>query len=170
MLPIPVISVVGSSNSGKTTVAVGLIHELTSRGFAVAAIKHCPHGHDLDRRGSDSNRLLNAGAVTSIASSPGMTTQVVLNDQDLSLETLVDELDGRADLVVAEGYTRGPAPKVLVRGGDRHFEHVDNIIAVVEQQPGHTRLQSGPSESELAALADRVLERLGLSVVVSGHC
>ncbi|MEK7750140.1 MAG: molybdopterin-guanine dinucleotide biosynthesis protein MobB, partial [Planctomycetota bacterium] len=40
---VPVISIVGRSNSGKTTLIVKLVKELKSRGYKVATIKHSHH-------------------------------------------------------------------------------------------------------------------------------
>jgi molybdopterin-guanine dinucleotide biosynthesis adapter protein len=45
---IPVVSVVGKSNTGKTTFLVKLITELKNRGYKVAIIKHNVHGFDID--------------------------------------------------------------------------------------------------------------------------
>ena len=58
----PVIAVVGYADSGKTTVAAALIQILSGEGYEVAAVKHCPHGHDVDREGSDTQRMGQAGA------------------------------------------------------------------------------------------------------------
>ena len=38
----PVVSIVGKSKSGKTTVIERLVQELKSRGYRVATIKHAP--------------------------------------------------------------------------------------------------------------------------------
>lgn len=59
----PVVAVTGRSGSGKTQAAAGLIAQLARQGVRVLAVKHAAHGFDLDRRGSDSQRLAEAGAV-----------------------------------------------------------------------------------------------------------
>jgi polynucleotide 5'-kinase involved in rRNA processing len=42
----PAVSIVGKSNSGKTTLREKLVRELKLRGYRVATIKHIPHcGH-----------------------------------------------------------------------------------------------------------------------------
>lgn len=66
----PVVAVVGYSDSGKTRVAAALIELLSARGYRIAAIKHCLHGHQPARPHSDSERLYERGAVAVIASSP----------------------------------------------------------------------------------------------------
>ncbi len=50
----PVLSIVGRSNTGKTTLIEGLIGELQYRGYKVATMKHSLHGFDIDRKGKDS--------------------------------------------------------------------------------------------------------------------
>lgn len=61
---IPVVSVIGKSDSGKTGVMEALIREFTSRGRRVASVKHHVHEVDLDVPGKDSWRHARAGAVT----------------------------------------------------------------------------------------------------------
>ena len=43
-----IVSIVGKSNSGKTTLIEKLIRELKLRGYRVATVKHTPHGMNLD--------------------------------------------------------------------------------------------------------------------------
>lgn len=65
--PVPaplVVGVVGASGSGKTAVVEGLVSRLRAAGLQVAVVKHAPHGFELDREGSDSDRAVRAGAVT----------------------------------------------------------------------------------------------------------
>ena len=50
-----VVSFVGRSNSGKTTLLARLVEALKERGLKVGVIKHAHHGFDLDREGSDSD-------------------------------------------------------------------------------------------------------------------
>ena len=52
----PIIGIAGWKNSGKTTLAVRLVEELTGRGFRVATIKHAHHALRLDEEGTDSAR------------------------------------------------------------------------------------------------------------------
>ena len=67
---IPVVSIVGKSDSGKTTVMEGLIRELSAMGYRVATVKHHIHEVDVDVPGKDSWRHAHAGSVTAMISSP----------------------------------------------------------------------------------------------------
>ena len=127
----PVVAVVGYSNSGKTRVAASLIEILTERGYRVAAIKHCPHGHDAERQDSDSDRLYRMGAVAVIASSPDKRSLVERVHQDSSLASLASSFATPPDLVVAEGFKTSSVPKILVEDGERLADSVADIIATV---------------------------------------
>ena len=61
---IPVFGVTGASGSGKTPVLQQIVRVLTSRGWRVAVIKHCPHGFQWDNADRDSGKLSAAGAET----------------------------------------------------------------------------------------------------------
>lgn len=72
--PLPlVVGLVGQSGSGKTLVAHGLCRRLAGWGLRVAAVKHAAHGFDLDRPGSDSARMAEAGAGVVVITGPGET-------------------------------------------------------------------------------------------------
>ena len=68
--PLPVVSFIGKKKSGKTTVVLGVIKELRSRGYRVAAIKHDTHGFEIDVPGTDSYRFRELGAEVVGISSP----------------------------------------------------------------------------------------------------
>ena len=59
----PVISIVGKSESGKTTLIERLIPELKRRGYRIGIVKHAHRGFDMDRKGKDSYRHRQAGAL-----------------------------------------------------------------------------------------------------------
>ena len=145
----PVVAVVGLSNSGKTTVAAALVAALASQGYNVAAVKHCPHGHESDRLSSDTDRLYQAGALT--------TRRRV--GADLELETVVSAIGGGADIVVAEGFKSSAAPKVVV--GDLPVSS-ENVIAYVDSEPVGSDVPTY-TFSQLEGLADEIRQRfLGL--------
>ena len=60
-----IVSFVGRSGTGKTTLIERLIPELSARGLRVAVIKHDAHRFDIDKEGKDSWRFTKAGAVVS---------------------------------------------------------------------------------------------------------
>ena len=50
-MTVPIVSFVGRSNSGKTTLIERLLPVLVLAGYRVATIKHAGHGFDLDTEG-----------------------------------------------------------------------------------------------------------------------
>jgi molybdopterin-guanine dinucleotide biosynthesis protein B len=171
----PVVAIVGYSDSGKTTVASSLVRILTDKGHRIAAVKHCPHGHDADSANTDTDRLYAAGATTVVASSPDRMTKVEQVTGDSSLESVVSAMGAGIDLVVAEGFKSSAVPKVLVANGLWPKPVPDNIIAIVTDQPG-TWDMPVYGMSELLKLADQIGRRFldapskgpSVSLVVDG--
>src|SRR3990167_5491047 len=87
---IPVVSIVGKSDTGKTTLIEKIIPELTRRGYLVATIKHDVHGFEMDREGKDSWRHKQAGARTTVLSSPWRVAVVADVEKDHDIAQLRD--------------------------------------------------------------------------------
>jgi molybdopterin-guanine dinucleotide biosynthesis protein B len=117
---IPILSIVGASKSGKTTLLEKLVPELTVRGYRVAVVKHDVHGFDIDHEGKDSWRLKRAGAHTVIISSPNRIAFIQDTERDRTLDEIRGLLKVPIDIILSEGYKRGPHPKIEVfRQGHR---------------------------------------------------
>lgn len=119
----PIVSIVGKSNSGKTTLIEKLLAELTSRGYRVATVKHDAHSFDVDHPGKDTWRHREAGAAAvAITSSSRLFLSVNLSEP-LSLEQVRDRyLDDGYDLILTEGFRREGAPKIEVHRAERSSE------------------------------------------------
>ena len=127
------ISIVGRSQSGKTTLIEKLIPVLKGRGYKVGTIKHSHHIFDFDKTGKDSWRHKDAGAETVIIASPGKIA-MVKNDYQGSLNGL-QKFFGDLDLVITEGYKKENKPKIEVVRAARHtdvlLENDKHLVAVV---------------------------------------
>ncbi|HEX6041799.1 molybdopterin-guanine dinucleotide biosynthesis protein B [Longimicrobium sp.] len=113
----PVVSVIGRKNSGKTRLMVALLREMRRRGFRVASIKHGHHAFEADEKGRDSWRHFNEGqAEATLMAGEGKIALVMRMEGEPDPERLVrDFLAGRGyDLVLVEGYKRGPFPKIEI--------------------------------------------------------
>lgn len=121
---IPLLSIVGKSNSGKTTLIEKLVAELTRRGFRVATIKHNRHGFEIDHEGKDSWRHKKAGAVAAVVASPGRVALIEDAPGDYSLSELRDRYIRDADLILAEGFKVNPHPKIEVFRAELHGERL----------------------------------------------
>ena len=111
--PIPMVSIVGNSGAGKTTLLEILIPELTRRGYRVGTIKHDVHGFQMDKPGKDSWRHKQAGASTTLISSPKQIGMVMDVDHDHSPMELIPYL-ADMDIILFEGYKRAKQPKIEI--------------------------------------------------------
>jgi len=159
---IPVISIIGRSNTGKTTLIEKLIPEFCRRGYRVATIKHAPGGFDIDREGKDSWRYKKAGAYKTIIISPTELALMEVFEREYSIEELVDLYIKDADVILLEGHKNNPYPKIEVLREDiKPLPRVgkeDQWIAVVgdeKQDVGipHFRVD------EIQKLADLIEDR-----------
>lgn len=129
----PIISIVGKSESGKTTLMEKLIPELKRRGYRIGVIKHAFHEFAFDKPGKDSWRHKAAGAETVLVAAPGSIIMV----KDGQGETL-DELGEYfrdMDLVLTEGFKHENKPQIEVFRRERHQQPLSNgnprLVALV---------------------------------------
>ncbi len=98
-----VISIVGKSNSGKTTLIEKLIPCLKKRGLRVGTVKHHAHpGLEFDKPGKDTWRHAQAGADAVALISPGKMFLVRRTEGEQPLQAVTVVL-GDLDLVLTEG-------------------------------------------------------------------
>jgi len=135
----PIISIVGKSDSGKTTLLERLIAELTRRGYKVASVKHDIHDFEIDKEGKDSWRHKKAGATTTIISSPHRVAVMSTTDRDLRLSELRERFIFEEDIILSEGYYRDQHPKIEVSQKKEPHQLLctndKSLIAVVSKYP-----------------------------------
>lgn len=134
----PIISVVGKTKSGKTTLIERIIPELKERGYKVGTIKHDVHQFEIDHEGKDTYRMTQSGADTVVIASD-KKLGMIKNISDLSLDKIAEWLfpDGGiglgVDIIITEGYKRQDKPKIEVtRSGELLCSKDDNLIAVID--------------------------------------
>lgn len=136
---IPIVSIVGKSNTGKTTLIEKLIPELVSRGYRVATIKHHLHDFDIDREGKDSWRHRKAGSRATVVATPHKVALIEDVEEDFSIEALRDRYIHDADLILTEGFKGNPHPKIEVYRASLKRELLcsaeDNLLAVASDTP-----------------------------------
>ena len=111
---IPIISIVGRSGSGKTTVLEKLVSEMKARGYRVATVKHDVHGFEIDHEGKDTWRHRRAGAHTTIISSPWQLALIRDVDHDCDLDELRSTYIRDVDIIISEGFKRDRHPKIEI--------------------------------------------------------
>lgn len=154
-----IIHVVGKKNHGKTTLIKELVSEFVSRGVRVGAIKFCAHAHELDTPGKDSFLYRHAGATPVLVVTPELTAvyrpRPAGDDPYRSLPVLF----GECALILVEGNTAGPGPKLEVwrkeRGTVPYAAERSDILALVTDDPIDVSIPVLPRR-DIAALASYV--------------
>ena len=141
MSEVPVITMTGWSNSGKTTFTTRVVELLTSMGIRVGVIKH--HGHKaggVDVEGKDSWKYTQAGANPVILSASDQYAIFVSTPQgELSREELVAKIADDVDLVIVEGFRA----------------EADGAVEVYRNAAGHPDPKLA-SEERIALVTDNV--------------
>jgi len=104
----PIIAVVGSRQSGKTTIVEALVRGLTEKGYRVATAKHIPEADfTIDTRGKDTWRHAQAGAKTIMSMAPNELTIIKKVDTTgYDLSALVEQCEREADILILEGFRK----------------------------------------------------------------
>lgn len=177
---IPILSVVGRSKSGKTTLLEKLIRELTARRRRVGTIKHHYHGPvTVDVPGKDSWRHRQAGARAVALVSPDTVFVVRDGAEGMSLEALTHLGLCGVDLVLTEGFKSGPMPKIEVNRRAQQAPLLcgpaDHLVAVVSDWDTGAPVPHFGLE-DVATLADFIEQgylqesgRPGLEILVAGR-
>ena len=137
----PIVSIIGKSKSGKTTLIEKLVQELKSRGYRVATIKHTPHGVDFDEPGKDSWRHIQAGSEATAVSSPDRIVVIKPVGQDASLDEVARLLGEDYDIILTEGFKQGNAPKIEVHRKDAGplLRDIKKLIGIATDKPLETK-------------------------------
>jgi molybdopterin-guanine dinucleotide biosynthesis protein B len=143
---IPVVSIVGRKNSGKTTFIEGLIPVFIKKGYRVGTIKHDAHHFEIDREGKDSWRHKKAGAHTVVISSEDKLALVRDCQKQLTLHEIIIFYMKNVDIVITEGFKRDKGHKIEIwRGssGDAPVLQNDStVIAVVTDRDHNLKIPS----------------------------
>jgi molybdopterin molybdotransferase len=111
---LPIVSIVGKSQSGKTVLMEQLIAEFKKRGYKVAALKHSHGGMEIDHPGKDSWRYAQAGSDAVFVSSPDKLAFIKNLNHDLNIEEIMPIVGPEFDLILAEGFRKSKIPKIEV--------------------------------------------------------
>lgn len=159
---IPIVSIVGKSNTGKTTFIERMIPEFVHRGYRIAIIKHGAHGFDIDHEGKDTWRYRKAGAHTTLISSPRKVALIEDVEKDHDIEELRRKYIRDVDIILIEGYKGNPYPKIEIFRKERNNRLIstrdNNLMAVVSDDPVDIDIPCFTMK-QVRALADMIEKR-----------
>ena len=105
-LPIPIIAVVGSRKSGKTTTVETIVRELTKKGYRVATAKHIHEPNfTIDAKGKDTWRHAQAGAQITVGVSTNELATIKKTDTTkYKLSDVTQNCEDNTDIIILEGF------------------------------------------------------------------
>jgi molybdopterin-guanine dinucleotide biosynthesis protein B len=163
-MTVPILSIVGRSNSGKTTLLEKLIAALAHRGLRVGTIKHSHHQPEMDTPGKDSWRHKQAGAAASLLVGPERMLMVQDVEEDLNPRLLAERYFADFDLLLVEGYASLPGDKIEVMRAARSTQlrcQLEELLAVVTDIPSvHPDLPQFEL-NDIEALSEFILHWMG---------
>lgn len=162
---IPYLSVVGYSNSGKTTLICKLIEWYMERGLKVGTLKHDAHDFEMDHPGKDTWKHRQSGASVVMINSASKAAMIETLTAPISFENLLSRFQN-VDLVLVEGYKNEYAKKVVVAQTPEQLE----IFHQLEGVKAVATTLSVPSESilpvfhldDIDSIAAWILKEVGL--------
>ncbi len=157
---LPIVSIVGKSNSGKTTLLESLISTLKGRGYRVGAIKHSAEDVEFDTVNKDSWKFTRAGSAVSALCSFQRLAVFKKLEQDPEPAELARFVCPDCDLVLTEGFKRSNNFKIEVHRreqGPGLLNPPGKLLAVVTDEALETEAPQF-SREEIGKIADLIEE------------
>lgn len=157
----PIVSVVGKSDSGKTTLLEALIKILRQRGHCVAVIKHAADDFELDTPNKDSWRLSQAGSEVAAVSAKEKLAVVRHLENEMDPQALAQYAGADCDLVLTEGFKQYPYPKIEVIRSETGAEPVsppEQLLAIVTDKPLDSNVPQF-AQGEAGKIADLIEQK-----------
>ena len=164
MKNIPVISIIGAHNSGKTTFIEKVVKNLQKKGYKVSVIKHDPKGKaETDKKGKDSYRIYEAGASQVIVASPNKISSFVRTPEPLEPEEIIEKfVIDNVDIVIIEGfkYYEGFDKYEVIRKEENRELLIENPTGVITDYYDYPlRFDINNEESFIQYLIEKYIRR-----------
>ncbi len=133
-----IISFVGKSSSGKTTLLEKVIAELKKRGHKVAIVKHSHHKDDLDTAAKDTWRFTKAGSELSAINSLDHLAIYRRMDSYFDPQDIANYVLWDFDILLTEGFKGSNYPKIEIHRSEQGEELLTDpklLLAVVTDKP-----------------------------------
>jgi len=174
----PIIAVVGSKKSGKTTAIETLVQGLTKRGYKVATVKHVPEpDFTIDTKGKDTWRHAKAGATTIISVAPNEIATIRKTDTTKhSLEQIIKDCQDDAEIIILEGFRKlieknPTVPKIVavktteeVLDASKQFKPVLTFVGPISSEAAKLKIPYVDTLKKQERLVDLVDEKVAALV------
>jgi molybdopterin-guanine dinucleotide biosynthesis adapter protein len=157
-----IISIVGKSHSGKTTLLEKLISELKSRGYKIAIVKHSHHKDDLDVAEKDTWRFTKAGSELSAINSLDHLAIYRQMDKFFEPRDISNYVLWDYDIILTEGFKGSNYPKIEVHRAEQGKDLVSDpklLLAVVTDEPLDVDVPQ-LSREDVAKIADIIEKKI----------
>jgi len=159
----PIISFIGHSNSGKTTLIEQIVRNLARKGYKVGVLKHTHGAIKADKRGTDTDRFRLAGARISSICDDKLLVRFE-KASGLSTKAIVQDLTKELDLLIIEGYKKEHFPKVLFSDQLADAD-LKGIIATV----GKKKPASGKVRHFQSSKTSEIVQWLERDIIIPGR-
>lgn len=113
-MPPPILSIIGKSKSGKTTLIEKLIPYLKEHGYKVGTIKHHAHlGFEIDFPGKDTWRHAQAGSEHVVIVAPDKIASIRTLTNPLTVDDIAELMAG-VDIILTDGFKSAGKPAIEV--------------------------------------------------------
>jgi molybdopterin-guanine dinucleotide biosynthesis adapter protein len=172
-----IISIVGKSHSGKTTLLESLIAELKRRGLKVAIVKHSHHADDLDTATKDTWRFTRAGSELSAINSLDNLAIYRHMDHYFDPQEISNFILWDYDIILTEGFKGSRYPKIEVHRHEQGAELLTDpqqLLGVITDAPLEVDVPQ-LSRDDITGIADLIEKTIAnqqqendVDVVVNG--
>lgn len=139
----PIVSIVGRSKSGKTTLIEKLLAELKARGYRVATVKHTHSNMVVPESDKDSDRHLKAGSTAALVTGLDKIIMVKPLPQKFTLSQIAQIIGEDYDLILTEGFKHDDAPKIEVhrKANALPLPDVKKVFAYATDEPLESKVR-----------------------------
>lgn len=125
-----ILSILGISNTGKTTLITRIVPALKEKSFKVVVVKHTVRDIEVDKEGKDSWKITQSGADVVVASPRKM---VFIKEEEDDIDAINEKYLKDYDLIITEGFNRAGKDRIVVLNEPQEIERFKhgNIKAVV---------------------------------------
>jgi len=137
-MPPPILSIIGKSKSGKTTLIEKMIPYLKEHGYKVGTIKHHAHpGFEIDFPGKDTWRHAQAGSVHVIIVAPDKIASIKNLVNPLSIDEIAELMTG-VDIILTDGFKSAGKPAIEVVRAETGLDMIgdgEQVLAIATDTP-----------------------------------